>query len=165
MNDMPVGGISQQPFLSYLNFSQGIRVAYPAGWMKQDQTSPQGFIVFFASPQEDLSDRFSENVNIFVESIPPGMTLEQYAQGCLQGMAQQPIQFLEQVPTTIAGRKAYRFVFTGPLQAPVPMSGKYCQHLLVANSKGYVVTYTAELHKYDKFLPVIEHMLNSLEIK
>lgn len=159
------GASSQQPFLSYLNFNQGIRISYPPDWRKLDQSSPAGFIAVFGSPQEDISDRFSENLNIFIESIPPGLTLEQYAQGCMQGMSQQPIQFLENAQTTLAGRPAYRFVFIGPLQAPVPMSGKFLQHLIVANSKGYVVTYTAELQKYDKFLPVIQQMLNSLEIK
>ena len=156
----------QQPaFVPYVNFNQRIRLSYPTDWMTRDQSSPAGFLVFFASPREDMSDHFSENLTIFIESVPPELTVDQYAHACFQNMAQQPVQFVENGKATIAGRLAYRWVFIGPLQGPVPMSAKYLQYIVVANSKGYVVTYTAELEKYEKFLPIIEQMLNSLEIK
>jgi eukaryotic-like serine/threonine-protein kinase len=165
MDNSLVGTNTQQTFLSYLNFNPGIRINYPAGWRKQEQSSGVGFVVAFISPREDLSDQFCENLNIFVESLPPQVTLEDYVQGCLQGMGQSPFQYLENVRTTLAGHPAYRLVYTGPLQLPVPLSGKYLQYLLVANSRGYVVTYTAELQQFDKFLPIIQQMSDSLEIK
>jgi hypothetical protein len=73
--------------------------------------------------------------------------------------------FLEKGPSTLAGRPAYRHVYTGPLPTPVPRSGKVMQYMVVTNSKAYVVTYTAELQKYDKFLPAMQQMVDSLEIK
>jgi eukaryotic-like serine/threonine-protein kinase len=156
---------SQPPFLPYMNFSQGIRINYPPGWTHREQVAPVGFAVIFNSPAEDLADQFSENLSIFIEPLPPGVTAEQYTQACLQGMAQLPIQYLENTRSTLAGRPAYRLVYTGPLQFPgVTLSGKYMQYLTVAGSKGCVVTYTAELKKFDKFLPLIVEMCNSLEI-
>jgi eukaryotic-like serine/threonine-protein kinase len=165
MADTATGKSAQQPFLIYLNFDRGIKIAYPAGWTKQEQGVPAMFFVGFASPQEDPSDVFSENLNIVIEPLPPGMTLAQYVQGCLQGMSQSPFQYLEKGPATVSGRPAYRHVYTGPLPAPVPLSGKVMQYFIVANSKGYVITYTAELQKFDRFLPVIQQMADSLEIK
>lgn len=162
----PSWPISQQSFLPYLNFNQGIRINYPAGWTSQEQTAPAGFAVGFVSPPEDLNDQFMENLNIFIESLPSGMTADQYAQGCMQGLGQSPVQFLENGPATLAGRPAYRWIFTGALQFPgITLSGKSMQYVTAANSKGYVVTYTAEMKKFDKFLPVIQQMIDSLEIK
>ena len=160
------GPINQPSFLQYLNFKQGIRISYPSGWTHREQIAPVGFAVIFNSPAEDLSDQFSENLNIFVEAMPPAVTVDQYAQGCLQGMGQMPIQFIENTRATLAGRPAYRWVYTGALQFPgITLSGKSMQYVTVANSKGYVVTYTAELKKFDKFLPLIQQMCDSLEIK
>jgi len=162
MADTATGKGSQQPYLIYLNLDRGIKIAYPAGWTKQEQSMQNVFFVAFASPREDPSDVFLENLNVVVEALLPGTTLEQYIQNSMQGPNQT---FLEKGPATLAGRPAYRHVYTGPLPTPVPRSGKVMQWVVVANSKGYVVTYTAELQKYDKFLPVIQHMADSLEIK
>ena len=157
--------VSSAPFLPYMNFKQGIRINYPPGWMHREQVAPVGFAVIFNSPQEEFADQFSENLNIFIESLPAGATVDQYAQACLNGMAQLPIQYLENARATIAGREAYRLVYTGPLALPgFTLSGKFLQYITVANSKGYVVTYTAEIKKFDKFLPLIVEMCNSLEI-
>lgn len=155
------------PFLPYMNFEQGIRMNYPADWMKGEQPSPAGFVVFFASPPEGPGDLFRENVNLVVERTPVPMSTEQYARACLQGMAQSPIQFLEQGPVTLGGRSAYRMVYTGPIQGAnmMPLSGKFLQFLLAANSKGYVLTYTAEMQKYAKFLPLAEQIVHSFQIK
>jgi eukaryotic-like serine/threonine-protein kinase len=162
MADTATGKGSQQPYLIYLNLDRGIKIAYPAGWTKQEQSIQNVFFVAFASPREDPSDVFLENLNVVVEALLPGTTLEQYIQNAMQGPNQT---FLEKGPATLAGRPAYCHVYTGPLPTPVPRSGKVMQWVVVANSKGYVVTYTAELQKYDKFLPVIQHMADSLEIK
>jgi len=162
----PSEPISQQSFLPYLNFNQGIRINYPTGWTYREQSAPAGFAVGFISPREDLADQFCENLNIFIEPLPPGVTVDQYAQGCIQGMSQLPVQFLENARATVAGRPAYRMVYTGPLQFPgITLSAKYLQYLTVANSKGHVVTYTAEMKKFDKFLPRIQQMCDSLEIR
>lgn len=158
-------GMGEQSFLNYLNLNRGIRLSYPASWEKREQNAAAGFAVGFLSPQEDPSDQFRENLTVVIEPIPPGTTLEQYVQGCLKGMSQYPFQFLEHAPSMVSGRQAYRHIYTGPLQTPVPLSGKWMQYVTVANSSGYVTTYTAELKKFDKFLPVIQSMIDSLEIK
>jgi hypothetical protein len=167
MTSAPMSLPEQPPFISYMNFEQGIRMSYPADWINGEQPSPAGFVVFFASPQEGPGDLFRENVNLLIERTPVPMNTDQYTQACLQGMAQSPVRFLEQGPVTLDGRPAYRMVYTGPIQGAnmTTLSGKYLQFLLAANSKGYVLTYTAEMQKYDKFLPLVEQIVHSLQIK
>lgn len=120
-------------------------------------------MVIFLSPPEDAFDQFLENLNIVIEPLPPQMTLQEYVKICVQQMSQTPLQLQENGPATIAQREAYRCVYTGPL--PNQTAGEWMQYLIVANSKGYVVTYTAQLEKFDKFLPLIEQMVSSLEIQ
>jgi eukaryotic-like serine/threonine-protein kinase len=169
MDDAAIQVPGQQPFLSYLNLNLGLCVTYPAHWLKQEGPIATGFAVVFNSPAEGPSDRFSENVNVFAEPLPPSVTLDQYYQGCAQGANQQAVKFLERGPATISGRPAYRHVYTGaaPAFLPVPaaLSLQCLQYFIVSNSKGYVVTYTAESQKYNKFLPTVEQMLSTLQVK
>jgi serine/threonine-protein kinase len=152
-------------FLSWTNFERGIRINYPAGWTYQEQSAAAGWMVGFLSPPEDENDRFSENVNLYVEPLPAGLGTEMYVQGCLQAMKQAPFRFLESAWCRVAGRRAYRHVYEGPLNTPIPLSGRYLQYFLVEHAQGYVVTYTAELQKFDRYLAAAEQMIASLEIR
>jgi len=161
----PPGPQSQAAFLPYMNFNQGIRINYPADWRQMEQEAPAGFVVSFFSPPESLTDRFSENINVVLEPLELDMTAYDYAQACLRGISNGPIQFVENSEATVAGRQGYRWVYTGPLAIPgYDISAKSMQCLTVSGRKGIVVTYTAEIDKYDKFLPIIQQMCDSLEI-
>ena len=156
------------PFLPYLNLQQGIHIDYPANWVKQEQNAPAGFILLFCSPRADYRDEFSENLNLVIEPLAPGISLDQYFRGTMAGFAQTPLRFIEEgAPATLGGYPAYRVMMTGPLQTAMgaPLSGKYLQLITVYNSRGYVLTYTAEMQKYDAYLPLVEHMIGSFEIR
>ena len=169
MDNAAIQDSVQQPFLSYLNLNLGLCITYPASWLKQEGPIATGFAVVFNSPAENASDRFSENVNIFAEPLPPSVTLDQYYQDCVQGANAQSIKFLERGQATISGHPAYRHVYTGAAPPLLPMpatpSLQCLQYFIVSNGKGYVVTYTAEAQKYSKFLPTVEQMLNTLQVK
>jgi hypothetical protein len=152
------------PFLPYVNLGQGIRIDYPAKWRHTEQNSPAGFMVGFISPQEDPSDTFCENINLYIQPIPPGMSLEQYVKANLDGMRQAPFVYQQNQKTSIAGFDAYRLIYTGPLSG-MGLSGKYMQFLFLSGTKGYVLTYTAQMGHFDTFLPTVEQMISTLAIR
>jgi eukaryotic-like serine/threonine-protein kinase len=155
-----------EPFLIYMNMARGIRMKYPSGWEKQEQSGQAGFMVMFLSPLENPSDRFRENVNLIVEAIPGPFSLEQIVAGTVQSIMQQaPVTFLQEpTPTTIGGVPGYQVSYTGPLPAE-GMGGKWMQIFFIKNGKAFTFTYTAEATKFDRFLPTVQQIIASLEVK
>jgi serine/threonine-protein kinase len=161
----PVGTqVAPRQFLNYLNFNQGLVLSYPANWTKQEQTDGTRFVVAFISPPESPTDSFKENLNIFVEPLPAPVTLEDYVQYTLQGYQQSPCQVMETGSTRVADLAAYKIIVQGPIPY-AGLQGKLLQVVTAKNRKAYAVTYTAESAKYDLFMPTIQRMLESLQIK
>jgi hypothetical protein len=148
-----------------MNLTQGIRLRYPAGWEKREDSSAAGFIVLFGSPQESPTDHFRENLTLIVEQPPLAVTLEQVVSFNTQNIPQQiPITSMTATqPTKLAGMLAYEVTYSGLLQNG--LAGKWWQLYAVKNNKVYTVTYTAEAEKFEVFLPAMQDIIASLEIK
>lgn len=154
-----------QPFLPYLNLEHGIRMDYPASWTMKEQASPVSYAVAFGSPQESPSDQFQENLTITVQPLFAGVTQDIFVQSW-QGFAKQAqLQVLEMGMTMLANRNVCRIVFNTPLQAPVPMSGKVMMFLFVIGAKGYTVAYTGQQGHFETFLPSVQQMLSTLQVR
>jgi len=153
------------PTLVYMNLAQGIRLRYPADWEKREDTAPAGFLVAFLSPQESPTDMFRENLNLIIEKPPVEVTLEQVVAFNMQNIPQHiPVTNMTVTePTKLAGIPAYQVSYCGPLQNG--LAGKWWQLYAVKNNKVYTVTYTAEAAKFDLFLPAMQEIIASLEIK
>jgi eukaryotic-like serine/threonine-protein kinase len=152
---------ARQQFLTYENFTMGIRMKYPADWWKQDQFP--GPMVMFASPPESPSDYFRENLSVTIEPLPPGTTLEQYVnQGKTQAQATLPnFNVIESKSGMLSGFPASDIVF-GFNPGPFPL--KWRSVCTVTNDKAYALVYRAEAGKYDKFLAAAQAMIDSFEI-
>jgi hypothetical protein len=164
MDNAAIQDPSQQLFLSYLNLKRGICITYPSNWIKEEGPIATGFQVLFRSP-------LSGSVNVFVEPLSASATVEQYYQGCLIGESQQGVRptILEQGQAAISGQPALRRFYTGTapsfLAVPATFKPLYLQYFIVSGSKGYVVTYTATAQEYDKFLPTVQQMIGTLQVK
>lgn len=148
-------------FLPYLNFTKGIRLKYPADWVKEERM-PDPVIVIFLSQAEGPTDRFRENVNIMMETLPPGVTLQNYVDYSLNTLKNTPgSSLIESGPTTMANLPAYKTIFS------VNNGQMILQYQQISTCKGnkvFTVTYTAEKANYDKFLSTIETLIGSIEI-
>ena len=155
-----------ESFLVYANFSQGIKISYPATWRVQEKTDPAGFFVAFVSPAEDPADPFFENLGVVIVNLPQQVTLDAYVEFSLAQLQQFPLQLLESTRSTLGDMPAQRVLCAGPLPLPMgPFQGKYLGYWAVRGTKSVVATFTAQANKYEKFLPTIEQMVGSLEIR
>lgn len=151
--------------LVYLNLAQGIRMKYPNTWQKQEEAGEAGFLVAFMSPLEGPFDMFAENVNLIIQTLPAEITLEQ----CVRANYDQLLQigqmtFVEQpVKDQLGTLPAYHVVYTG--QQPDGPACQYLQYFAVHGLRVFTFTYTAEVAKYDKFLPQAKAIAASLEVK
>ncbi len=68
-------GYSQEAY-SYYNVDDGYSLILPIEWEQKE--GYMGTSVIALSPQENISDRFRENVNIVVEKLPYQMSLYEY---------------------------------------------------------------------------------------
>jgi hypothetical protein len=153
-----------QASLAYLNLEHGIRMDYPANWNLREQSSPVSFVVAFGSPQEDASDQFQENLTITLQPLFSGITQDAFVQSW-QGLAKQAqVEVIESGVTMLANLNVCRIVFNTPLAAPVPLAGKVMMFLFVIGAKGYTVAYTGQQGHFETFLPVVEHMLSTLQV-
>lgn len=148
-------------FLPYFNFTKGIRMKYPCTWFKEERMTEPAIVAFLSSP-EGPTDRFRENVNVMMESLPPGATFQNYIEFTLQQTQYVPgFQLVESTPSTIASLPGYRFGYTY-FNGPVHLR---CQQFFINKGvKVFTITYTAETTSYDKFLSMVESMIESVGI-
>jgi len=150
-------------FQAYMNMEHGIWIKYPPTWQVVEDAGAAAFMVYFLSPMESPTDKFRENLNVVVESLPGPATLEQVVAAARQVLAQQlRVTYLEQdVPDQVSGLPAYRSTYTGTLMERFL---KWQQFSIVKGNRSYTLTYTAEPAKFDAFLGTIHQMVATLEI-
>jgi len=144
---------STDSFLTYNNEAEGFQIKYPGSWSVKNI-----LVVFiaFMSPNESPSDDFLENVNIVFEETT--LPLEEYTITTIDILDQFLTDFdlLESESTTFAGRAAHKVIYTGTKN-----NLKFMQIWTIKNNEAYILTYTAKVGAYSRFLDTVHDMCNS----
>jgi hypothetical protein len=161
----------------YKNGTYGITLKYPSEWRRVDWRSLPDFISFydvnpddnftevvqFYSRYQGSSDRYAEGIDIAVQNLTQTNSLNEYSSQALdyykqysdfQLESQDEDLFLSNIP-------AYRLVFTFVSDG---FDLKWMETGTVKHNKLYRVIFFAENQKFDEFLPVVEQIINSIEI-
>ena len=155
-------------FLTYDNPALGIRLLYPADWEKRDlkdiaRSFGQEIGVAFNSPLENEFDMFSEN--LFVGgSVGENISLAEFTTSTINSLEESAdIDIANSSSTTLAGIPAYtvKYFFSKPV---IPVDLLVMQIWTVKNDKLYSIVFTAQSDKFDDYEPIIQRMINSLEI-
>ncbi|MFH1538463.1 MAG: PsbP-related protein [bacterium] len=159
-SEQPTSAIKK--FLMYDSSAYGIRIKYPSNWTKTEQV--MGSVAAFLSPQETASDIFQENLNVIVQDLSTQpMTLEEFTELSV-GQVKQFItdaKILDSNATTLDGNSAHEVVYTGK-QGQYNL--KFMQVWAIKDNTAYILTYTAEIKKYNNYLNLAQEMMNSFEI-
>jgi hypothetical protein len=161
-------------FLTYDNATYGVTIQYPSNWLVDNTDfpgDPLTQIVGFFSPLESRVDTYEERLWIAQEqqSFSEDFNLEQYAEQIVSNYNSTLIDFsLDEIDTETAtlgnnDSPAYRIVYTERLQ-PEDIDLKTLEIGTIIGDKVYVVMYHAETARYDQYLPIIEEMINLLEL-
>ncbi|WP_414577664.1 protein kinase domain-containing protein [Anabaena sp. CCY 9402-a] len=153
----------KENLLIYENANAGVKIKYPQAWERQDiQNILTQELVTFLSPPENDADKFQEKLTINVGDFPG--TLDESKDVFIKEI-QNTVSEANIVNTstaTLANKRANQLVFTGK-------NGKNrlknLQVWTLKDNQAYVITYTAVIDDYDKFLPIAEKMIQSFQIE
>jgi len=153
--------ITTSPFLTYKNPTSRIRIQYPSDWEKLE-FNQRNVVVIFRSPPENSSDTKLENLLIQVGNLPSqNIPLNEIASANINALNQSLIDFelIELNATTLSGNNpAHKVVYTNREGKD---ERKTMQVLSIKEDKVYLITYTAEASRYDRYLPTIQKMIDS----
>jgi hypothetical protein len=159
----------EEEWLPYENATYGVRMLYPATWVQQDTTisGDDRIIVIsqFSTPEEEIGSYASVLV---VTETPQNTNIEGYLNGSIDSFMQDPTYRDFQVVSSkignfsLAGRPAYS------LEATYTNADFGTQNLLevgtIIDNKGYFIQYQADPPVYRTYFPIVERMIESLEI-
>jgi hypothetical protein len=138
------------------------KIQCPKTWTI-DSTGVMGTKLVLLSEYEDESDRFRDNVNLVIQNlVGQGIDIKKYAELSekqMEGFASQVYE--SKLETGVRG-PYYKITYA-------VTQGKF--HLkikslcFIRNEMAYLVTFTSEESKFDKFIAVSEMMMDSFAFK
>ena len=154
---------AQEQFLTYEDITTGISIQFPSDWEKS--VNLDNFVTFRAQPETDtrvypaalglkIQDLASQNVSL--QEVTKVQISELKA-------TNPNLKLLESTSTTLAGKPAHKVVFSATDNNQVER--KAMQLWTVIDDKAILITYKAQPDKYSSYLPTIEKMINSLQVK
>jgi hypothetical protein len=163
--------LSSVNFTLFDNSSYGIELQYPSNWQIDDvDTDNDGTIDIagFISPFEDRFDLYKERLWLSLDTVPDeNLTLEQYSHQVINhdGKHIQGFRLLynNSDNSVLAGHPAYRFV-----NVRTSDDGTILKQMEIGTKIGnkvYYLDYFAQEEKYAEFLPIIQEMINSFQLK
>jgi hypothetical protein len=165
------GDFSNATLKTYENPGFGLSIVYPSSWagiqlradpFSQTKTS---IVAIFEAPRENLSDSYRENLILSVQGpLEDTISLDEYTQNSLNAFRSMSdrISILESSPSTLSGLPSHEITYTSGLQN---LTLKKMQiFTIINNNTAYVITFGAEESQFNKYMPVIMKMVNSLRI-
>jgi hypothetical protein len=152
-------------FLPYENSTYGIKAQYPSSWDKQENGTRQDTetdLVTFYPPS--TNSNASLDMSIDDISDEKGTTLAQYASSGISDLNQSLKNFKLVGSSTndvLAGLPAYNSTYTY-VDGNVVL--KDMEIGAIKGNNVYIVTYEAGINEYNKYLPDIQKVIDSLQI-
>jgi predicted DNA binding protein len=136
------------------------KVQYPSDW-RIDTSKRMGTDVVISSPKENDDDKFVENVNVIVQNLNgQSIDLDKYSHASEEQIKTLATdgKIYESQKITRGEIEHYKIIFTmtqGIFKLRIE------QYYFMKNDKAFVITFSAESDKFDKFQVVGEEILNS----
>lgn len=147
-----------QPPLTDFSYRVQFKLSVPPTW---EMLRDIGMMRAIArSPLQGPEDQFQENVNVIVNSIPRGVTLEEYGdydRSQLLAMAQE-LEFSEEGAATIGGHAAIRRVYSQTIN---DRRLRFLQYSILKDTRVYTLTGTASVGDFEAYVDVFESIIQS----
>lgn len=149
-----------------------ITIDYPGDWIASTRgLFYYGDIIGFFSPFVNESDAVAESLTISKDSYLNNITLNQYINSTINILSRSIVDFSilesESGNTIVSGYPAYRLVFDHSSD-----DGQYklkTMYIMIVkginDNKAYFITYTAEADQFNTYLPLIQKMIDSMQIE
>jgi hypothetical protein len=157
-----VAVLSAPSAAAYESPKDGYAITFPGRWQTREQV--MGTSVISLSPLESKKDTFAENVNVVVEDLGAGATLDAYTGASVKILEQylNSPKLVENKRVTLGGLPAQRLVYEH-VQGQFKLRG--LAYLVVAGAKGYVLTCTAETSQFAKYQAQFEKICRTFGVR
>jgi hypothetical protein len=158
--------------ITYDNPTHKLKMQYPSDWTVSTNALPTySGIVAFYSPLQNLQDILPAELSLSITTYLQPVSIDEYTRTTLAALEQQGIQTSESSAFTLAGKPGHRIVFSPPeprgqeTQDAPQVSIRIMQTWTTIDNKVYLLSYSAEASKFQKYLPTVEQMLMSLQVQ
>ena len=158
--------------ITYDNPTHKLKMQYPSDWTVSTNALPTySGIVAFYSPLQNLQDILPAELSLSITTYLQPVSIDEYTRTTLAALEQQGIQVSESSAFTLAGKPGHRIVFSPPeprgqeTQDAPQVSIRIMQTWTTIDNKVYLLSYSAEDSKFQKYLPTVEQMLMSLQVQ
>jgi serine/threonine-protein kinase len=170
---VPLGAASGSNFTNYTSPQFGFSLLYPSGWVNEE--IPPGANLTFLMSFNPPPSEFGEIVTVYmaVKNLTGNITsLEKFTDQEISLLKSPPVvtaiedssarTILESEQITIAGNiPAHKIVYTEKISGAL---SKIMEIYIVNRKMGYIFTYLANTDNHDKYLPVVQRMVESLNV-
>jgi len=179
VNDDDNNNKTNNSFRTYENPAYGIQIQYPSTWIvyvgdvfsdNDDKNDASIDIVSFLGPVKSDTEAYAPSLYISIDNPPqPPSDLNLSLNECLTiitndyeaGLKEFKVIESDTNSSILAGKAAYKLVFTDEEDE---IYYKTIDIGTVIEDKVYSIRYPAEKEQYSNYLPVVQKMINSLNI-
>jgi eukaryotic-like serine/threonine-protein kinase len=143
---------------AYTNSAKHFSLVFPDGWTIKEKYMNTEVVAL--SPLEGAQDKFSENVNVLLEALPAGVTLEQYEKAGLENLqkSMKDFKLLGRGAETI-NKNPSRWILTSYDHQGATI---VClQYFLIKDRNAYVISCTANDTTMSKYKKTFETIVKS----
>ena len=158
-------------FLTYENPIYGISIEYPSAWTYQEPEEESSanttiFSIVDISPPISEDPNVATNFQMGIENLQSPVSLDQYARTVINSYRGNLNFSLISVDlnSTLSGRPAYQIIFTDVTEDGIERKSIERGTVDEVNNRVYYVAFNTETSMYEKFLPIVRTMMNSLEL-
>ena len=155
--------LAQEQFLTYEDITTGISIQFPSNWEKS--VNLDNFITFRAPPETDTRI-YPAALGLKIQELASkSVLLQEVTKVQISELKKSNpnLAFSESTSTTLAGKPAYKVVFTATDNNQ--FERKAMQIWTIIDNKAILITYKAQPDKYSTYLPTIERMIGSFQAK
>jgi eukaryotic-like serine/threonine-protein kinase len=155
--------LAQEQFLTYEDITTGISIQFPSNWEKS--VNLNNFVTFRAPPETDTRV-YPAALGLKIQELTSqNVPLQEVTKVQMSELKKTnpDLKISESSSTTLAGKPAHKVVFSATDNNQVKR--KALQLWTVVDNQAILITYKAQPDKYSSYLPTIEKMINSFQIK
>ncbi|MCX7926832.1 MAG: hypothetical protein N2606_01650 [Candidatus Omnitrophica bacterium] len=151
--------VSQKDTLTYTHPQLQYRISYPASFV----IKPLAMAVSFSAPEEDKKFYFSPNVNIISQTFDTTtLSLDEFYESAKKSLLLRAptTEIIEEKKTKVARVDSRRLVYR---RKEKKAEFQFLQEIFIFKNRVYVITYTALVEQFNRYLPEVEKMIKSFE--
>jgi PsbP-like protein len=158
-------------FLTYENPIYGISIEYPSAWTYQEPEAESSanttiFSIVDISPPISEDPNVATNFQMGIENLQSPISLDQYARTVINSHRGNLNFSLISVDlnSTLSGRPAYQIIFTDVTEDGIERKPIERGTVDEVNNRVYYVAFNTETSMYERFLRIVQTMMNSLKL-